>query len=71
MIAESEPVIPKMTMIRPPNKTIERRSRRFFPIVPAITIVSAWNEMGATECKVPHATAPMAKPKAVGTEAKP
>ena len=44
---------------------------RSFPMVPARTIVSAWKEIGATEPRTAQATAPIRKPRAVGTEAKP
>ena len=71
VMADNAPVRPSTTIIRPPNITMERRSRLVLPMLPAITMVSAWNEMGATEFSTPHPTAPMAKPSAVGTEANP
>ena len=40
-------------------------------MLPAMTIVSAWKEIGATEFSAPQETAPTAKPIAVGTDAKP
>ena len=48
-----------------------RRSRTSFPMLPASVIVSAWNEIVATELKYSEPPAPIRNASAVGSAAKP
>ena len=55
----------------PPKNIIDNLSFISFPAVPAYVIVSAWNEIGATEPVNKLPTAPIKNAKAVGIEANP
>ncbi len=70
-IASLSPRIEGISSRTAPQNTRLSRSLRLVPMVPASVIVSAWNEIVATELNASDPMMPTAKAMAVGNAAKP